>query len=368
MSQKRPVDLLPDPATAESHIVAILRDLIAVPKPVQKPWADVRAAAVRRDSSLVYSEGRVRLGRALAALHASGEVHVPGSDDLWGHRYPLPRLPRWVEHRKREKRAPKALTLVPDDVAALLPGAAGMAVSAAQAAALTAVADWLRKGGRDRPVVPSRERSLEIYRNEKRLDRNQLLSSKLFTTGVLSLPLMRAELVPLPLAATVWVPGAVAVEPACFVAENHHTWVSLLRAARAAAASHGGVHVWFGGGEQFRSGIRSAASLRPAVSVVSYFGDLDNKGLGIARAAAETAKAEGLPEVRPAVGLYRMLVKHGIRCPAKPVAAATAEQRLAWLGREFTDAVGMWLSAGVRLPQEAVGTELLRGTVPASWV
>lgn len=225
-------------------------------------------------------------------------------------------------------------------------------------------------------MLPSRERSLELFGRpgpdgaavrrepEKRLDR--LARTRLFTLGILDHALLRAEPVPVPFATT-WVPGSGSGPPVCVVAENHHTWVSLVRAARAAADRHAGVHAGWGAGTQFGGTVPAVALLVPAVPAVHYFGDLDGRGLAIPTTAARVAVAAGLPPVRPALGLYRRLLATGVRetgvpPPADPVRLA------GWLGPELAGAAAELLAAGVRLAQEAVSSDVLRGTGPAEWV
>ena len=53
---------------------------------------------------------------------------------------------------------------------------------------------------------------------------------------------------------------------------------------------------------------------RPPGAIL-YFGDLDAAGLRIPAAASELAQQDGLPSVRPATGLYTLLLRHGCTGP-----------------------------------------------------
>ena len=85
----------------------------------------------------------------------------------------------------------------------VLPGraaaAAALAATPAEFDVLARVDAFLRDGGSSRPFVPHRERSLEVFGNEKRLD--TLIRTRLFTKGALTLDLLRCFQAPLPLTA-----------------------------------------------------------------------------------------------------------------------------------------------------------------------
>jgi hypothetical protein len=316
---------------------------------------------------VAHEDGRRRLGAALKALEASGRARLPGRLQDWD-RGPKPWLPRHVS-RVRAPRPAREPVTIPDAVYAVLPpdNAARLAAlrpGPSDVAVLAGVAGWLAAGGAQRPVVPSRERSLQVFGDEKRLD--GLVRGRLFAAGVLSLGLLRAEVVPVPLRAT-WVPGRRAGRPRCLIAENHHTWASLLRRAWATADAHAGIHVGWGAGNQFPQGVAGVGLLEPPVAAVAYFGDLDANGLAIPAAADVAARPAGLPPVRPALGLYHLLLQVcGRQQRAAALDAATAAERAAWLGPLAAAAAELLLD-GVRLPQESVGTEVLADTIPSDW-
>ena len=206
--------------------------------------------------------------------------------------------------------------------------------------------------------MPLRERSLELFGDEKRLD--GLLGTRLFTSGALTLDLLRCHQVPVPFAAQ-WVPGRPedAGGVTLLVAENHHTYASLLEATRAHAATGGpGRHVGYGVGGQFSAVVTSVTLLRPTPTRIRYFGDLDLRGLEIPARAAAAAVAAGLPPVLPAAALYEALIGHGRPAKTAPVADSAAATAAAWLGPLAATASAL-LCSGRRMAQEAVGLELL---------
>ncbi len=220
--------------------------------------------------------------------------------------------------------------------------------------------EFLASGGRQRPVVPIKERSLQIFGEEKRLD--SLLASALFRSGRLDLRAdLRCEIIGVPLA---WRRGpvAAAAQPV-LVIENAATWHSYCR------WNETGGHfsaVVYGDGNRFMDGIgflaeifREVGGIRP----VRYFGDLDPHGLRIPQVASARAQAMGLPAVEADSWSYGELLRlgEGRGQPAEtdPVASALC----GWLG-EWADPVRELFAQGQRLAQEHVGWERLSAIPP----
>lgn len=250
-----------------------------------------------------------------------------------------------------------------------LQAAAAIARRDEEFAVLEVAADFLRRGGATRISVPIRERSLELFDDEKRLD--ALLGTRLFAPGALSTALLRCHPVPMPFAAQ-WVPGATG-SPApedtvtLLVAENHHTYASLLKATRVHAAAGGpGRHVGYGAGSQFCSAVASTTLLRPTPTRIVYFGDLDRRGLEIPATASATARAVGLPPVALALPLYAALLAHGHRAEAAPVTEASATAAAAWFGPLAADAAAILRRAGSGWPKRRSGSNCC-WPIPTGW-
>lgn len=311
-------------------------------------------AAVSFDRSLATSvTGRQELLDALTELDRADIAALPRGQEHFDRRSISP-LPRWVRRPSAGRRvAPEGRNRVWPS--ALQPAAA-LARRPEEFTVLDVIADFLRRGGAGRISVPIRERSLELFGEEKRLD--TLLASRLFTSRALTLALLRCHPVPMPFAAQ-WVPGAPTGEVTLLVAENHHTYASLLEATRAHAAAGGPARwVGYGGGQQFCSSVASVPLLVPAPTRIRYFGDLDLRGLEIPAIASATATTAGLPPVQPALPLYTALLTHGRKAPATAVAEPTVSAATVWLGPVAPGAAAV-LAGGHRLAQEAVGLELL---------
>ena len=216
--------------------------------------------------------------------------------------------------------------------------------------------EFIKHGGKERELVPIKERSLQIFGDEKRLD--LLLGSALFREGRLDVKRdLRCEVIGVPLA---WKRGpAVAEHQPLIVIENAATWHSYCRwnLDRGLFSA-----VVYGDGNRFADGIRYLpdifAELRGQQRVL-YFGDLDPQGLVIPQEASARARAAGLPKIEPHLWSYRALLDLG-------------EDRVqAWEGETPSATLCDWLeecgeparrlfAKGRRLAQEHVGWEFLR--------
>lgn len=283
----------------------------------------------------------------LAELAAAGEVELPGARS-YDHTE-IPALPKFLGLR-RESAPPQAprKTVVWHPSMSWVPAAR---LVPAQLERVERVNDWLQVS-RDPLIVPSRERSVEIFGNEKALDR--LIGTALFAPGRLSLELLRCRRV---------VPRlhceAVGDGSTLLVVENSDTFDSLVSVLRERDDHRVGLVGW-GAGAGFEASVLSIADLGGAVTEVSYFGDLDENGLRIPANAALTAEGAGLPLVRPATGLYGAMFAQGSPQPGlRRVPSATATDLAAWLDPEHREEAAQLLSGGGRLAQEWVGLSFL---------
>ncbi len=133
-------------------------------------------------------------------------------------------------------------------------------------------------------MVPMRERSLELFGDEKRLE--ALLGGQLLWEGRLTLRLLRCRRVHPPF---VW--RQVGAGPWALVAENHDTFYSLGRTLP--ADGHVGVLI-YGSGVHFQTSVTFLSHLAEPPSRLLYFGDLDAGGLRVP-AAASRVGGKGWP-------------------------------------------------------------------------
>ncbi len=214
--------------------------------------------------------------------------------------------------------------------------------------------DFLQASGCDRALVPIKERSLQLFGDEKRLD--VLADSALFRDGRLSLAQLRCEVVAEPLA---WKRGpAEASAQPVIVLENAATWHSYARWNEAAAQFSA---VIYGGGNRFVDGVGFLAEIFRELGGprrVFYFGDLDPAGLRIPRRATERAQELGLPPVEPHRWSYGQLLSLAAAASSADDPAAVTPADLAWLG-ELAGTAQPLLVSGQRLAQEHMGWEFL---------
>jgi hypothetical protein len=211
---------------------------------------------------------------------------------------------------------------------------------------LRAVHEFLRSGG-PRVVVPARERSHQLFGDEKALTR--LRSGRLFLEGRLSPQLLAFEDVPpvLPLV-------IVGSGPDVLIVENLATWHSFSRCGPFPDTIRA---VGFGQGGGFVQSIARLVETRPRR--VIYFGDVDARGLSIPQLAADVAISRALPRPEPAGRLYELLLEVGTRARHVAVPEAVAAELTSWLPESTSARAASILRGGDRIAQEAVGTELL---------
>jgi hypothetical protein len=294
---------------------------------------------------------RQRERAAVDQLAADGKITLPTSRSAWdvSVRPGLPRTMGVVRQRPATKsRAGNALRAAWNP---RLSWAAAEQLSSSAIEALLTVNRWLRDVDTLEPVVPLRERSLDIFGDEKRLD--ALIKTKLFGAQRLTLDLLRCEVVNVP-----FVFQQISDAPLALIVENHANYASFLRHLTHTRAMNIG-HLIYGAGRHFEASVTYLSQLSTAPQTVRYFGDLDIAGLAIPAAASRRAVELGLPAVLPASGLYDALLDHGTPNRATAATSSSADEHVRWLDFRHQESVARLLTSGVRLAQEAVGTSLL---------
>jgi hypothetical protein len=337
-----------------------LGDHLAATTPRRVPLDELIGIAAGVDPDVdAAPDQRARLAAVLLALEETGGARLPGRA-RWD-RTGSPALP--IDARGPATERVAAMVPVPPDLRPELSGARSLGrVSRGEIDALRAVNAWLRDFDRRRPVVPSRERSLEVFGDEKRLD--VLAGGRLFREGVLGFDFLACEPVHPP-----FVFDRIGRGEVLLVVENHHTYTSAVQALRqieaaALGSGRGAVGaVAYGAGHMFEASVTYIADLVPAPTRTLYFGDLDEPGLAIPGRADKWAREAGLPGVEPAAALYRALLACTPRPGRRPVPAERAQAVAGWLPQELGAAAIDVLAAGQRIPQEAVGLEALSALI-----
>jgi hypothetical protein len=244
------------------------------------------------------------------------------------------------------RRRSRSLPMVPE-----LEWAAGLQMDDDEVRFLTSVNIFLRDLTVDEPVIPVRERSLEITGEEKAVQR--FAAGRLFRKGRLSLDLLRCEPTFPPLAY-----HQVGPAPTMLVVENQDTHWSLRRLLRPV---HGIGLVAYGVGNQIPASIRSVLELPQRLESIQHFGDVDVRGLQIPISARTVAIHLQLPPVEPAAWLYRLLFEISAPGPGtEQIDCSDQIRRLTrWLPPDLRDRATWILGSGGRLAQEAVGHKVL---------
>lgn len=221
--------------------------------------------------------------------------------------------------------------------------------------ALVAIQAFLLKTVPSAGRVPTAERSLQVFGDEKRLDA-LLANRRLFGEGRVTLEMLRAYRCPPPFVYTPTGPG-----PAALVIENAATYDSVLRALPRDGRSPIGL-VAFGGGNAFVATVGYFAELvrgGKQIEEIRYFGDLDTEGLRVPVNADRVALTLGVPRVLPANALWVLLLAHGRPSAHQPIRGSTARKLVTWLPIALQAEAAAHLEAGSRLAQEAVSLDLL---------
>lgn len=217
--------------------------------------------------------------------------------------------------------------------------------------------DFLKRAAAGRDIVPIKERSLQIFGDEKRLD--SLLTTALFRSERLDIKRdLRCEVVGEPLP---WKRGpASAASQPIIVLENAATWHSYCRWNADQQLFSG---VIYGCGNRFVDGVRYLDDIFAELGGrrrVFYFGDLDPQGLLIPHEASARAQAASLPTVEPHLWSYRELLKLG-EGRSQPWEGEPPSFTLSdWLG-EFAEPARQLFYSNQRLAQEHLGWEFLQG-------
>jgi hypothetical protein len=212
---------------------------------------------------------------------------------------------------------------------------------------LTAIQEWLRNGGTVARPIAIRERSVEIFGDEKFLD--GMLGTQLFSPGRLSLDLLRCYLPSVPI--YVETIDFDSKDRPLLVLENQTTFDTVRRWNQQQKRYSA---VAFGAGTAFVASCRSLSdhlTTAGCSGTVLYFGDLDPRGLWIpVRAARESGIS-----IRPEEHLYSLLFqKAHKKYLVQKVPFVYEPSLLDWLPANVREQAAQTLMQGRRLPQELI--------------
>lgn len=208
-----------------------------------------------------------------------------------------------------------------------------------------AIDRWIRDMPPDEPWVPVKERSWELFGDEKQLER--LVPGTLFGDGRLQLPDLRCYIVPCTPVHRMF-PDARA---RLIISENEAGFDSLCQAAR----QHGLFRcVVFGDGNTIEKAVEFLAATAKETGIAEwlYAGDVDPAGLAIAGRLAKALNRHGVT-LSPWLPYYRHLLADVEPAPEFDAAADWLPPDLQARSRTLFSQVG-------RRAQEAVGWKVLR--------
>ena len=297
---------------------------------------------------------RTKLREMLDQLQLDERLDLPKGRNQWDVSA-LPALPRWIK-LPRETMSPER----PDLRA--IPWAPELAFLATirvfvPLADLLKLQDFFARGGRSRPLIPIKERSLDIFGDEKRLDVLER-GSALFGEDRLTPEMLRCFIVSEPLP---WLAGTDPSGP-IMVIENAATWHSYCRWNDERMIFSA---VVYGCGNRFLDGVRSLKDVFAALGGprrVFYFGDLDPQGLLIPQVASGRAQAASLPPIEPHLWSYRQLLALGSQRGQPWEGEVPSAERCDWLG-DCAEPVRQLFASSHRLAQEHVGWEFLKNSI-----
>jgi hypothetical protein len=285
------------------------------------------------------ADQRDQIKRLLVELEESGALILPKGTDCW-QTMPMPALPLWIRW------PPEPASPAPKPDHRTFPWVSELRFVASlpvlrDPEAVRKIHDFLKVGGRSRPLVPVKERSWGLFGDEKALD--SIKKGPLFKPGRLTLEHLRCFEVAASLPCRPGPPGA---SGPWLIVENEATFDSFARWNREAKRHRG---VILGNGFAVH---RAEAFLFDLLEGegAGYFGDLDVQGCQI---PYDLSRRYSLKST-----YYEWLLE---ACQVPEVAGPTDDAR-PWL-RWFPDNLRKRVLCATQLPkppaQEAIGWEWL---------
>ena len=296
---------------------------------------------------------RTRLAEALRHAADAGDIMLPRQARSWDHVAGAP-LPGFVMLAALD--TPPAPIISPGYAWHPLLSFASGERNRLRLESAKRINEWLKSDPDLTLIVPIKERSLEIFGDEKRLD--QLRGGTTVVFGRLSLAALGCRVCPIPLP---FEPGPEGTRGRpILIIENNDTWASFSVWNRSCARYSAVAYAGGGHGKNLAYDETFIDELvgRFQANALFYFGDLDPAGLRIANRAAERRSSRGAIPLQPAANLYAWLLDHGTRTTLRASERAL-ERDLAWLPDYFRSRIESLFAAKQRIPQEALGLRVL---------
>lgn len=302
--------------------------------------------------------GRQRLAASLRALAENGVLSLPASKSSFD-RTALPPLPRFVRLLTKPVVAEVKFDHRTFPWSLPMSFVAGLARLPSPMIARR-LNDFFRGNWTARVPVPIKERSYEIFGNEKALER--VLDGQLGYAGRLTPEILRCFRVPIVPVHRVFTEAALDV----LILENEATFDSVSRWN----AEHRQFRmVIYGRGREVEKTVEFLLSeAQPKTGEIYYFGDLDRTGISIPYRLSRALERRGGRGIVPAAACYRLLLR---QVPSTVTVLDADDESgdalesewataLDWLPGDVRAQAEALLVADQRIAQEATGWELLR--------
>lgn len=292
---------------------------------------------------------RMKLLETLQNLAAAGYIRLPADRKRRWQNQPAPALPLRLTLARLSVKAAQRFDQRSFPWAPEIAFVADFPVLHTPDDALS-IHEFFKRGGSQSPIVPTKERSWQIFGDEKRLD--ELQCGQLFGKGRLTLDLLRCRNVTQILAFS---PAPAFARSPVLIVENESTFHSFCRLNHQLAI-YGGVV--FGDGNTVLKAADFLFNLAETIVVndFKYFGDLDPRGLRIPQSLSDIMRKFKLT-VSLDEFLYAELLKAPLPKSARPQPAT--DELIRWLPTAFQEQVRDRLANFGRIAQEALGWEKL---------
>jgi hypothetical protein len=291
---------------------------------------------------------------ALEDLAEQGHIELPRGNSAWT-KIATGRYPKWILVKKE---TPQVAVSAAEEPWIKELSFCSTFTNQTQLKAAQAINRFLISHRHDLIAVPMRERSLQIFGDEKKLD-GMVKNSHLFD-GRLPLSTIGALEIPHFLVHTIFKRAAQRHNYRSLVVENHHTYWSICQwnaSANLFDAVIYGAGLFFQKSEMFLDEI-SSQEISPEYF---YFGDIDPAGFDIPLSINRRRIAESRPVMRAYMPFYRWTLENGYqnKNASSKQGLADFEQLSAFTDNHFAVLVKQLLSEGLRIPQESLGLEIL---------
>jgi hypothetical protein len=240
------------------------------------------------------------LGSHLEAIGDGGFIEFPRMSSGWDQSA-KPYLPRWIRRPRPKVARQYAESLIWSPELGFLSSKKELACSK-----WLKVDEWLKKTRNvAREKVPVRERSLEIFGDEKMLD--AMVGTQAFRANLITLDHLSCYYVPEPAA---WERGPLGSEKLPGVCIENSTTYDVLKRFNGEAGIWG--FVVYGRGNGFASVVEGILPIMAEFGHgrILYFGDADHEGIEIAARGAVKFRGAGL-ELALESRLYRLILESG---------------------------------------------------------